>query len=374
MSLDSMIRLFSPVHSAAMELAALQVLRSGQIAAGPKVAQFELEFSRLVNRPHVVSTSDMTSAMVLALHLAGVGPGDDVLTQAFSCLASTSPIARLGARAVWVDIDPATAAISPDDLKRAITPRTRAVMVYHIAGYPAPMEEVVTVCRERGITVIEDCNAALGATSAGEPVGRLGDYAVYSLYPNRQINAIEGGILVCPNAEIAVRATRLRRFGIDVSRFRDCLGEIDPLCDVEEIGWSGALNQLSAAVALEQFSSLGARQERTRDVARHILRECSNMHGAKPVVARRGTVPAYWAFLFLADRRDQAILELKARGLQATRLHQRNDVYSGFDALRRELPGTDSFMSQVLAVPCGWWIDDSQSVQMTNTLQAVFGH
>nr|WP_240901466.1 aminotransferase class V-fold PLP-dependent enzyme [Thioalkalivibrio sp. XN279] len=357
-----------------MELAALQVLRSGQIAAGPKVAQFELEFSRLVNRPHVVSTSDMTSAMILALHLAGVGPGDDVLTQAFSCLASTAPIARLGARAVWVDIDATNAAISPDDLKRAITPRTRAVMVYHIAGYPAPMEEIVTVCRERGIAVIEDCNAALGATSAGEPVGRLGDYAVYSLYPNRQINAIEGGILVCPNAETAARATRLRRFGIDASSFRDSLGEIDPQCDVEEIGWSSALNQLSAAVALEQLSSLGARQERTRDVAHHILRECSNMQGAKPVVARRGTVPAYWTFLFLADRRDQAILELQSRGLQATRLHQRNDVYSGFDALRRALPGTDSFMSQVLAVPCGWWIDESQSIQMTNTLQAVFGH
>lgn len=374
MSLDSMIRLFSPVHSAAMELAALQVLRSGQIAAGPKVAQFELEFSRLVNRPHVVSTSDMTSAMVLALHLAGVGPGDDVLTQAFSCLASTSPIARLGARAVWVDIDPATAAISPDDLKRAITPRTRAVMVYHIAGYPAPMEEVVTVCRERGITVIEDCNAALGATSAGEPVGRLGDYAVYSLYPNRQINAIEGGILVCPNAEIAVRATRLRRFGIDVSRFRDCLGEIDPLCDVEEIGWSATLNQLSAALALEQLSSLHVRQKRTCEVARHILRECSDLQHAKPVMAAPGTIPAYWAFLFLADRRDQAILDLKARGVQATRLHQRNDVYSGFGALRRELPGTDSFTSQVLAVPCGWWIDEAQATQMTEALHAVLGH
>ena len=375
MSVDSTIRLFFPVHLAEMEAAALQVLRSGQIAAGPKVTEFENAFSQLVGRRHVVSTSDMTSAMMLALHLARVGPGDEVLTQAYCCLASTSPIVRLGALPVWVDINPTTGAMSPKDLKRAITPRTRAVMVYHTAGYPAPLEEIVSVCRERGITVIEDCNTALGATTtAGEQVGKWGDYAVYSLYPNRQINAIEGGILVCPDAETAAHATRLRRFGIDGSRFRDRLGEIDPLCDVEEIGWSATLNQLSAALALEQLSSLHVRQKRTCEVARHILRECSDLQHAKPVMAAPGTIPAYWAFLFLADRRDQAILDLKARGVQATRLHQRNDVYSGFGALRRELPGTDSFTSQVLAVPCGWWIDEAQATQMTEALHAVLGH
>lgn len=374
MSADSPIRLFQPVHLPGVEAAALETLRSGQIAAGPKVAQFEQAFALIVDRPHVVSTSDMTSALVLALHLAGVGPGDDVLTLAYSCLSSNSPIARIGARAVWVDIDPQTASMSPDDLVSAITPRAKAVMVYHVAGYPGHIQAIAAICRARGIALIEDCNAAIGATVADAPVGGLGDYAVYSLYPNRQINAIEGGVLVCPDAETAARARRLRRFGIEASKFRDGLGEIDPLCDVAEIGWSAALNQLGAAIALEQLPTLASRRQRTFGIADRLRRACSGWQCATAVAAHPGTRPAYWAFLVLAHRRDEAIADLKARGIQVSRLHQRNDIYTGFNALHRELPGTDFFMSRVLAVPCGWWIDEAQAERLTGALQAVLGH
>ena len=204
MTVTEPVRLFKPAWSAAAEDAALAVLRSGQIASGPRIDEFQNKLASLVERAHMVCTNDMTSAMVLSLQLAGVGPGDEVMTLAYSCMSSNSAITRVGAKPVWVDIDPETASLAVTDLARALTPRCKAVTLYHVAGYPGPAEAVAAFCHERGLTFIEDCNNALGATLAGAPVGRFGDYAVYSFYPNRQINAIEGGAVSCPDADTAV--------------------------------------------------------------------------------------------------------------------------------------------------------------------------
>ena len=365
------IRLFHAAHSPAMEQAALEVLRSGQIASGPKVAEFQKRFGEHVGRSHVVSTSDMTSALILALHLAGVRPGDEVLTLAYSCMSSNSPIALLGAKAVWVDIDPATASMSLDDLRHALSPRTKAVMLYHVAGYPGPAADISALCKERGIALIEDCNNALGATQHGQPVGHAGDFAVFSFYPNRQINAIEGGALVCPDAATAERATRLRRFGIDSTTFRDSLGEINPQSDIPEIGWSASFNQLHAAVGLPQIPLLKHRLARTRLIATILQQELRGLSRVRPAVAREGAEPAFWAFLTLVERRDQLLAALKTRGIQSSRLHHRSDDYRGFGADRRPLLGTDKFMNEVLAIPCGWWLSDEEVTRLIAAIYAA---
>lgn len=371
--MDSPIRLFQPAHSPTVEQAALDILRSGQIASGPKVPEFERALGDLVGRPDVVTTSDMTTALRIALHLAGVGPGDEVITLAFSCMSSNSPIARAGARAVWVDIDPETASMSIDDVKRALSPRTKAVMLYHVSGYPGPAHEVAALCRDHGIALIEDCNNAFGALQDGAPVGGIGDYAVYSFYPNRQIHAIEGGALVCPNAEIARHAMRLRRFGIDGASFRDPLGEINAASDIPEVGWSASLNQLNAAVGLAQLPSLAAQRQRTLDHANTLHGLASGLRGVRPVRIRPGAEPAYWGFLLLAERRDKLLAELKGRGVHASRLHHRNDDYSGFHSEHRALPGTDAFMAQVLAIPCGWWLTTDDVERLGNVLHQTRG-
>lgn len=354
------IRLYHAAHSTEMEQAALEVLRSGQIAGGPKVSEFQNQFGELIGNPHVVCTSDMTSALVLALYLAGVKSGDEVLTLAYSCMSSNASIALLGAKAVWVDIDPATASMSVEDFKLALSPRTKAVMIYHVAGYPGPTAEITALCRERGVAVIEDCNNALGATQYGGSVGRMGDFAVFSFYPNRQINAIEGGALICPDAATAERATRLRRFGIDPRTFRDSLGEISPQSDIPELGWSASFNQLNAAVGLQQISMLGHRLDRTRCIAYKLQQELGRLSRMHPVVPREDARPAYWVYLTLVKRRDELLAGLKTLGIQSSRLHYRNDDYSGFSTERRALPGTDKFMNEVLAIPCGWWLSDEQ--------------
>jgi len=356
----STIDLFHPVRLPEMEAAALEVLRSGQIASGPKVAALEHAFSAIAGREHIVSTNDLTSAVMLALYLAGVRAGDEVATIAFSCLQSNSPIARLGARPVWVDIDPDTMSMSVEDLAAKLRPSVKAVMVYHIAGYPSDTHRIAALCGERGIPLIEDCNNALGATIDGRAVGTVGDFAVYSLYPNRQINGIDGGMLATPDATTAARATRLRRFGVDAASFRDARGEINPESDVPEIGWSAALNNLNAAVALSQLNTLTDRTNSTFAVAGKLAKALGNLRKLRPVRPVRSAVPAFWGFLVLSENRDALLLHLRAHGIKSSIFHQRNDWYTGFGKPRAELPGTELVMNHLLALPCGWWLTDNQ--------------
>jgi len=354
------IDLFHPVRLPEMEAAALEVLRSGQIASGPKVTALENAFSAVAGREHIVSTNDLTSAVLLALHLAGVRAGDEVATVAFSCLQSNSPIARLGARPVWIDIDPETMSMSVEDLAAKLVPSVKAVMVYHIAGYPSDTHRIAAMCSERGIPLIEDCNNALGATLNGHPVGTVGDFAVYSFYPNRQINGIDGGMLATPDATTAAHGTRLRRFGVDAISFRDARGEINPNSDVGEIGWSCALNNLNAAIALSQLNTLSERIERTKVTVTRLAAALAGLSQIRLVQPITGAISACWGFLVLSEYRDRMLKHLKAHGIKSSILHQRNDWYTGFGTLRADLPGTQLIMNQLLALPCGYWLTDAQ--------------
>lgn len=366
------IPLFNPVRLPEMEQAALEVFRSGLIASGPGIAQFEREFEQLVGRPHAVTTSDMTGAIHLALILSGVGHGDEVATLAFSCLSSNSPIAIVGAVPLWIDVDPATMSMSVPDLERKITSRTKAVMLYHVAGYPGPARKVAEICRQRGIALIEDCNNALGAQVDGQPVGAFGDRAVYSLYPNRQINGIDGGILLCKDETEAARARKLRRFGIDGSSFRDGRGEINPASDVTEIGWSVPLNHVNAKVASSQLASLGERILRTQAVGRQLQERLANVHNVRTVSVATGR-SAFWACLLLVSRRDELLAHLKSQGVQASILHHRNDHYTGFHAGRADLPGTADAMSHLIAVPSGWWLSEDDIDRIVGCIETFAG-
>jgi perosamine synthetase len=362
------LQLFRAAHTPASESAAVEVLRSGQIASGQAVGQFEAALAHCVGRRHVVATDNMTSALALALRLAGVGPGDEVATLAFSCLSSTAAIAQVGATPAWVDIQPDTASMSVQDLERALSSRTKAVTMYHVAGYPGPAREVAALCRARGIAFIEDCNNALGGLQDGQQVGRHADYAVWSFYPNRHVNGGEGGALACPDDATLQRALRLRRFGIDMARFRGHLGEINPHCDVPEIGWSVAMSNLHAAIALADLPELDQRLLRTRAAAARLRAACAGVPGLQPVSPIDGAIPTYWAFLLRSAHSETFLQALSMLGIKGSRLHHRNDDYSGFNATRRPLPGTEAFMAQVLGVPCGWWLDDTDIDRLCNAL------
>ena len=354
------INLFQPTSLPEMESAAVNVLRAGNIANGKSVSELEESFSKLIGQENFVAVNDLTSSLIISLHLAGVRAGDQVAISAFNCLQSTSAIARLSAIPIWIDIEPLSMTMCIDDLKSKLSKDIKAVVLYHIAGYPSDSEEIYSICHSFQIPLIEDCNNALGAKLNGKPVGVIGDYSVYSFYPTRQINGIDGGILSTPNLEKANYARRLRRFGIDSQSFRDKRGEINPKSDITEVGWSATLNNLHAAVACSQLPTLSIRQERTRVIAKRLADSLSSLTKLHPVKPIDKSIPAYWGFLILSSKRDDLLVHLKKHGVNASSLHYRNDLYSGFGTSFSNLPGTEIAISEILALPCGWWLTDMQ--------------
>lgn len=334
------------------------VLASGQLAAGPNVAGLEQDLAAYLGGGRVVALGDMTHALTLALQLAGIGPGDEVLTLAYNCLSSNTAIAQVGAVPVWVDIDPALACLSVADCEAARTPRTRAVIVYHVAGYPAPLEALRAFCDQHHLVLIEDANNALGARWNGRPVGLVGDFAVFSFYANRQVNGIEGAALVCPDEATAREAWRLRRFGIDMTTFRDPLGEINPASDVPRIGMSSPLSHVNATLARHQLRTLDERLARNRRHVAWLGQALAGVEGIDPIGWPEQADPAFWVWLVRCEQRDRVLAGLKRQGIQCAKLHQPNDVYTGFGSPRRPLVQTDRFMAGILALPCGWWLTE----------------
>jgi dTDP-4-amino-4,6-dideoxygalactose transaminase len=339
-----------------MEAAVVNVMRSGRIAAGEYVAQFERGLERLLQQANIVTTVDMTSAIQLALKLSGVRAGDDVLTSAFACMATNSAIGALGARPVWVDMKKDTAHIDVADFEAAITRKTRAAILYHLSGYPGPAPEIAGICAARGIKLIEDCDNALLASIGGKTVGSFGDFSIYSFYPNRQINTTEGGALACRTEEDAQKARKLRRFGIDPQTFRDANGEINAASDIPELGMAATLNNLCSALGVTQLESVSSRIEAARKNAASLRQRLAKVRGIHVLLPLEGADPAYWTLLILARDRNRILASLKANGVQASKLHFRNDSYSGFLKCLRPLPNTDVFQESVIALPCGWWL------------------
>ena len=366
--LEHDVKLFQPVCNMAMESAVLDTLRSGQIASGSSVSQLESAMVKITGRKHLVSTSDLSSAITIALYMAGVRPGDSVATLAFSCLQSNAPISTLGAFPVWIDIDPKSMSMSVSDLESKLDATVKAVMVYHVAGYPADIVKIAEVCKKRRIPLIEDCNAAIGACLNDAPVGLHGDFSVYSLYPTRQINGIDGGILATPDARTAERARRLRRFGIDALSFRDQRGEINANSDVPEIGWSAALNNVNASVALAQLDTLNDRLKESKSVAKKISHRLASITGVNVVSPVKNSVPSGWVLLLESELRDDLLMHLKRNKIGASILHQRNDIYTGFSSKQTHLIGTTYVMKSTFAIPCGWWVSDSQIEYLTDVI------
>lgn len=208
--LQTQYRGIRPEITAAVE----RVLDSGQYALGSEVDAFEAEFASYCAAPHAVAVSSGTNALHLALLVAGVGPGSEVITVPFTFVATVATIGYTGARTVFVDVEPHSFTLSPDQLEAAITERTRAIVPVHLYGQPADMDPVLRIARRYKLTVIEDAAQAHGAAYRGSRVGSLGDLACFSFYPTKNLGACgEGGAVTTSRPEHDQALRELRDWG-----------------------------------------------------------------------------------------------------------------------------------------------------------------
>src|SRR5665213_8424 len=195
--------------------AVADVFRSGQLASGPRVLAFEAALAAYLggNRQLRVMTS-ATAGLEMALEVAGVGEGDEVIVPAMSFAASANVIARLRAKPVFVDIDLHTRNIDLNQVPAAITPQTRAIMPVHFSGLPVPMDELYALAKEHGLRVVEDAAHAIGSRYRDQPIGSFGDLVVFSFHPNKNMTTIEGGAISTGDAKEAELLEQYRFHGI----------------------------------------------------------------------------------------------------------------------------------------------------------------
>jgi perosamine synthetase len=346
-------------------------LDSGALASGPAVEEFEAAIGRWLGNPHCVATSDRAGALTLALRRCGVGPGTEVLVSPLSCLATTMPIANLHARHVWCDIDPATGMLDPGEIARRRTGATRAVIHYHWGGDVGPLGELQAAARAAGLPLIEDASAALGAEYRGMRLAAAGsDYTVLSFYAVNPLNTIEGGALCCPSASDAEAVRWQRRFGIHQPTFRTSSGDLNPASDIPVMGYSFAMTNVTARLGLCQLRAVDELIAGHRANGLHFDAALRDIDGLSLLDRPADAVSAYWVYALRARNRDALLARLHARGIGAQRLHLRNDRYSCFEPARWALPGVDSFDTENLAVPCGWWVGDAERARIASALVA----
>jgi dTDP-4-amino-4,6-dideoxygalactose transaminase len=240
------------------------VLRSGWITSGPKVAEFEKQLSAYFGGRPVRAFNSGTCTMEIALRIAGIGPGDEVITTPISWVATANVILEVGATPVFADIDPVTRNIDLDKVEAAITPRTRAIIPVYLAGKPLDMDRLYAIAAKHKLRVIEDAAQAMGSSWQGKAIGSFGDFVSFSFQANKNITTSEGGCLVLNNEAEAVLAEKYRLQGVT-------RGGWDGI-DVDVLGGKYNMTDIAAAIGLGQFAKLGEITTHRRRLAQHYFK------------------------------------------------------------------------------------------------------
>ncbi|HEX4928047.1 MAG TPA: DegT/DnrJ/EryC1/StrS aminotransferase family protein [Burkholderiales bacterium] len=237
-----------------------EVLRSGWITSGPQVKAFEAALSDLCGGRAVRTFNSGTAALEVALRLAGIGPGDEVITTPLSWVATANVVLEVGARPVFVDVDPRTRNIDLAEVEKALTPATRALIPVDLAGLPVDRDRLYSLAKERKLRVIEDAAQSFGANWHGRPLGSFGDLVAFSFHANKNVTCAEGGALVLPDAGLVPLCEKLRLQGVVRS------GE-DGM-EVDVLGGKWNLTDVAARIGLGQLPHLERFTQRRRALAR----------------------------------------------------------------------------------------------------------
>jgi len=318
------------------ELAAIRdVVRSGQLTMGPRVGEFEAAVAHAVGTAHAAVVSSGTAALHLALLALEIGPGDEVIVPAYTFPATANAVELCGARAVLVDVDPATFVVDPAAVAAAVTPRTRAVMAVHLFGRPVDWEELQTAVPQ-GVALLEDAAGALGARYRGTPCGALGVAACLSFHPRKIVTTGEGGAVTTDEAALDAAVRRLRHHGWAT------LGEMPAP------GFNYRLPDLLCAIGIPQLARLDELLAARERVARWYTERLE--HFLLAPSAADGDRHGWQAYVVQLDRRDDALAALREAGIEAqigTWALHRLEPYRP----QGSFPGADRAFERALALP-----------------------
>lgn len=324
-----MIKLFKPHVTWRAIWNTIKVLRSGQLAEGPRVKEFENEFARKFNLGNVVAVNSGTSALAIAYELAGIQAGDEVISPVLTCTATNLPLLHRKAHIVFADVD-YDLNININDVKRKITEKTKAIIFVHFGGNNRGLSELVTICRAHNITLIEDAAQAVGSDFWAQ-----GDFTCVSTQAIKTLTSGDGGFLVCKKDEDYKKAKKLRWFGYDREE-KQKKGDTD----LTEAGYKYHMNDISAAIGLGNLFSIEKEIKRRKEIM-----EIYRQYGFEPHI---------WLTVGFA-RKDWTILKnfYAHNGIEVGQHHYRNDKYSVFGGRISGLDVMDLLENEYFFVPMG---------------------
>ncbi len=354
-----------PDIGAREEALVLEVLRSGNLSLGPMGPRFEEAFASYVGTPHAAAVSSGTAGLHLAVRLAGVGPGDEVITSPFSFVASANCALYEGARPVFADIDPVTLNIDPAAVEAAITPRTRAIVAVHIFGLPCAIEQINAIAARHGLAVIEDAAEAIGARRRGDLVGTHGNPAVFAFYPNKQMTTGEGGMVTSHVADFDAGIRSLRNQG---------RADSGQWLEHDRLGWNYRLDDLSAAVGLGQVERLDEILAARAAVAERYDRLLGGLAGVTTPCIVDGDTRSWFVYTVVLDDgidRNRVIALLTDEGISSKpylpSVHLQ-PLYRDLGHREGEAPVCESVSRRSLALPFFAGMSDEQMERVVDGL------
>ncbi|MFQ5889667.1 MAG: UDP-4-amino-4,6-dideoxy-N-acetyl-beta-L-altrosamine transaminase [Gemmatimonadota bacterium] len=362
--------------------AVVEVLRSDWVTGGPKVAEFEEAFAKYVGAAHAVSFSSGTAALHGAVFAAGIRPGDEAIATPLTFCATANCVLYQGAVPVFADVCPDTLNIDPEEIRRRITARTKAILPVDYAGHPADLDPILGLAERYGLTVIEDACHALGARYRARRVGSISTMTAFSFHPVKHITTGEGGMVATDDAELARRLRRFRNHGIDRdARERQEDGQLR--YDMVSLGYNYRLTDIASALGLSQLRKLDGNLVRRRRIAARYFSAFSGMPGVVPPAEREDVTPAWHLYPIRLDlerlntSRDEVFRMLRSAniGVQVHYIpvHYHPYYRERFGYRRGEYPIAESAYGALLSVPMFHGMSDEDVDDVIDAVGAVVG-
>jgi len=356
-------RQYAPIR-AEVDRAIKQVMDHGQFILGPEMKKFESEIAEYCRVKHAIGVASGTDALLLALRACGVGPGDEVITSAFSFFASAGVISRLGGRPVFVDIDPETYNIAPALIEKAITPKTKVVMPIHLFGQCADMDPIVEIASRHNLKVIEDAAQAIGSKCKDRHAGTLGDAGCFSFFPTKNLGAAgDGGMIVTNDDELADMINILRVHG----------GRSEYLHEV--VGYNSRLDTLQAAILSAKLPHLANWTEARRKHAARYDAAFKNLPLTVPA-AMPWAYHIYNQYTIAVERRQEFMDWLKSRQIghkiyYPVPFHMQK-CFGDLDYAVGDLPYSEKAAGSVVSIPIFGEMTDTEQNEVITAVQEFF--
>lgn len=361
-------------------------LRSGWIGQGERVLRFEREFADAVDAEHAVAVSSCTAALHLALVVAGLQPGDEVLVPALTFAASATAVLHAGARPVFCDVDPDTLLLDLDDAARRVTARTRAVMPVHFGGLPCDLHAVQALATKHALTVVEDAAHAVGSKLDDRPIGSFATYCCFSFYANKNLTTAEGGMIALDDGNAAEKLRMLRLHGLSTDAWRRYADKSFVPSAVHALGFKYNLTDLQAAIGIHQLAKVERFQARREALAERYDAALAALPGVSvqprslPGRATRHALHLYLLLLDLAAfevGRDELVAALRAENIGAAihyrALHLEPYFSELFGHAPEEFPHSLAAGARVITLPLTPGMSDEDASDVVRATTKVLG-